>query len=60
MANSIRVCDCFLDTAIYCLSEELPYANFFYYCLQARDDKRNMFFIMKGKKKIVLSHAVLT
>ena len=29
--TSIKVFDCFFDVGIYCLSEDLPYANFFIY-----------------------------
>ena len=45
--TSIKVCDCFFNVPIYCLSEDLPYANFFSLCLQAWNDKRNSFMIMK-------------
>ena len=47
MADSIRVCDCFLDVTIYCLFEDLRYLNFFRYCLQEKDDRRNTFLIMR-------------
>ena len=39
--TSIKVCDCFFDVGIYCLSEDFPYANFFHLCLQAKNGKRN-------------------
>ena len=28
----MRVCDCFFDVAIYCLSEDLLYVNFLWTC----------------------------
>ena len=47
MADSVRVCDCFLDVAIYCLFEDLPYVNFFWYCLHEKDDRRNTLLVTK-------------
>ena len=46
MTESVRVCDCFPDEAIYCLSEDLLYADFFNLCLQRQKDRRNTFLIM--------------
>ena len=47
--RSIRVCDCFLDVAIYCFPKDLLYANFCHECLEVKNDKRNSFMIMSIK-----------
>ena len=47
MSKTTKVCDCFLDVAIYCLFsiEDLCCAEFFNLCLQAKSQKRNSLMI---------------
>ena len=46
----MKVCDCFLDVAVYCLTvKNLVYADFFHHCLQVKKDKRKSFMIMSTK-----------
>ena len=55
MADSIKICDCFLDAAVYCLHEDLPYANSFHLCLETKDDGRNTFLIMKNQENCFIT-----
>ena len=38
MSRTIKVCDCFLDVSVYCLSiNNFFYADFFHHCLQTKN-----------------------
>ena len=49
MPESIKVCKCFLDVAVYCLAlssiRDLLYTDFFHCCFQVKNNKRNSYMI---------------
>ena len=62
MTESIRVCYCLLNEAIYCLVKDLPYPIFFHFYLRTKDHKRNTFLIKNflwGIRNAVLLLAVM-
>lgn len=55
MADLMRVCNCFLDVAIYCLVEDLAYAKFFHHCLQVKYDRKNTILNMKTQNNCFIA-----